>query len=986
MKNLKKLVSVIVTVAMLISSFAALGVSAAEYGDVDATNGYYKAIKVLSGLGVVKGDEEGNFNPTSDIKRSEMVTLVCRALGEEAVALSSGGASFDDVAADHWAAGYIKWAVDGDIVQGVGDNKFAPDASVKFQDAVVMVLRALGYERIAQRAENGGYPTGYLKVASQKGVTANTNNFAGATVATREVVAQVIYNALTTPLVDVSYYAPNPEDDEYVVFDGKNNTELRTLLTYTNEIYKVKATVEETAKTNADLRKDVDNQKVELEVIATYDYDYEDVLDGDKPDYTIKPYVGDTDVAEYLGYTVEAYIAENDDEEWELLAVAVDSKSTVSETVSAGFEKYDAKAGVFEYYADEDDSRTTEIDVDDPEIYYNGSKVTTEEINKLTSNKGVEHLLVKMANSITFMGPKNADYTKIFVTDYTYAQVDSVKAEEEYVKFSSGLGVLSLNAEDRDDESFIYNLYDADGNAITLADVQEDDLFNIVAPATKGDVDLNKAPYMDIYVTSNTVTGTVTEEVKKGLKYNIDGVTYEVVEGVDIEAGDAGIFYITIDGLVYDADADSAANKNYAFIVNYDYDDPFSVKTYTLRLFTSEGTLANYKVASTLRVYKTFANEYGYKTYKRSDKTQDKFFGIDEKESIDDNIKALVADVDETTANENLAKRVVTYKLNSDGEISELRFAGKSGDGFYEKDLKKAARYNDDLQTFAGEDLDANSMLFVAPLEEIADDKYNVDEEDLKLAAFSSLNEEEEEGYPSAHIFMFDNEDYLSLAILGKAIDSDLAKSHLAVVKAVTTSLDAEDTQVIKYTFVQSGEILTKVVDAEADAQDIDVDTKLDINEDGIHEMSVGDVFRYAVNAEGEIDKIDLIYAVEKDDFDAGAYPIEKLEKEEIALVSGVVVAIDGNKLTIDEDGVWDEEANTGMDDQTTLRMNETEGNTYAQVDVARLSSQSPSNAVKALSGYSYIKESYGDNVYKVVAIVNEDERFEDIVQIYTEK
>ena len=69
MKNLKKLVSVIVTVAMLISSLAALSVGAATglYGDVQESNSYYKAIKVLSGLGIVEGDDEGNFNPTSYI-------------------------------------------------------------------------------------------------------------------------------------------------------------------------------------------------------------------------------------------------------------------------------------------------------------------------------------------------------------------------------------------------------------------------------------------------------------------------------------------------------------------------------------------------------------------------------------------------------------------------------------------------------------------------------------------------------------------------------------------------------------------------------------------------------------------------------------------------------------------------------------------------------------------------------------------------------
>lgn len=949
MKNLKKLVSVIVTVAMLISSLAALSVGAAtgQYGDVQESNSYYKAIKVLSGLGIVEGDDEGNFNPTSNIKRSEMVAMVCRAMGQEDVAKASGGSSFDDVAADHWAAGYIAWGVAGDIIYGVGDNKFDPDANVKFQDAVVMVLRALGYERIAQRSENGGYPTGYLKVASQRGVLASTN-FDGATAATREVVAQVIYNALTTPLVDVSYYAPNPKDDEYVVYDGKNGTDLRTLLTYTNEIYKVKATVENTAKTEENLRKDVDNPKVELDIIGTYDYYWDEILDNQfsSKKSTIKPYVGETEVGDYLGYTVEAYIVENDNEEWELLAVVVDSKSTDSETVSANFEAYDENSGTFEYYEDLNDSKTVKIDTktgDDLSVYYNGSRINESEIDGFG---GLENLLVNVANSITFMGPKNDDYDKIFVTDYAYAQVDSVRVDEQFVKFTSG--GLSLDPDDRGNDTFIYNLYDADGNAITLEDVQEDDIFNIVAPLVGGKKDPldDNVPYMDIYVTNETVTGTVDEEVEKDYKYVIAGEEYIIDQNAALKVGDEGIFYITIDGLVFDSDAASVVNKNYSFIVAYGADETFGVNTHQLKLFTSDNSLETYTVAANLKVYEGD----DYKNYKRSDKTQDTYF---------ETIEKLVADeTTEEAAQKKLKDRMVTYKTNSSNEITELRFA-KQGANFTVAS-SDSYKYNEDTQVFGSWDLNDDSKLFVAPVTKIGTDAYNVDEDDLEIASFSSLDEDKTGGY-SAFLYSFDRDDYLGAALVSEEIDGTLKKSHLAVVKTRSTGLDADDSDIDKYTFVQSGETVTMGVDYDEMS--------------AVKAMDTGDVFRYTKNGDGEIKKTNFIYDASTRSFDAGDFTYAKYDENDIAIVYGEVTDIRSNKMTVD---AVDVDVEGGL----KLTLNETDGNTYALVDESRLTSTNKSAAVKALGSSANIKSSYGSNEYFVVALIGETTRYEDCVQI----
>lgn len=962
MKNLKKLVSVIVTVAMLVSAFAAIGVSAnGEYGDVAANNSYYKAIKVLSGLGIVKGDGEGNFNPTNDIKRSEMVTLVCRALGEESVALASGGASFDDVSANHWAAGYIAWGVSRKIVNGVGDNKFDPDASVKFQDAVVMVLRALGYDKVANRPENGGYPTGYMKVASQKGVLAGAS-FDGAKAATREVVAQVIYNALTTPTVELKSYVANPEDEEYVVYDG-DGTALggarKTLLVDNNGIYKVKADVLATAKTSAALRKDPANPKVKLNITDCYEYADSAIiakLGGYVANGTeITPFVGETEISDYIGYTVEAYVTEDKAiDDLVLLAVVVDTKSVDTVTVEEGFANY--VSGTFEYYENEDDAKTTKLDiVATPAIYYNGMSITQAEIEAMvspaTGDAAIKALLVNEANSITFMGPRNSAFDKIFVTDYQYKQVTSVKADREFIKYDGGS--LSLNKDDRNDETFVYNVFDAEGNVIGLEDIKEDDILNIVAPIGS----LATVPYMDIYVTDATVTGSVTEKLS-ATKYVIAGDVYETL--TSIKEGDEGTFYLTIDGLVFKADASSVVNKNYSFIVAHGSDTSFSVTTHQLKLFTGEG-LETFDVASTLRVYDVMGSPaaYTYATYKTTDGTQDAFFTT---------LAGYLAPIpagSEDTAGYNAAKaaveadfveRIVTYKLNNAGEIMELRFADTSAVSEFKVANNAAAKYNDDLQVFGGKDLDADSKLFIAPVTGVLVSgvtNFSVDEDDLAMGTFASIDEDDTY---NTYLFDFVGDDYLGAAIVGKEIDSSLKTSHMAIVKSTSTGLDADGTSVVKYTFVQSGEIITKAVDYDAT----------------VAAMTIGDVFRYTVNAEDEINKTEIIVDVNAagDATFNDLYAYASLDTNDMAIVYGTVTKVEDNKLTVGS---------------LTAKMNDTEGNTYAQFDKAKFVTnvKNPGSAVTVLDGYDYINESYTGHTYSVVAFVNEAGRFEDIIQFY---
>ena len=102
----------------------------------------------------------------------------CRNLEAVAEAAKGLATGFTDIPATHWASGYVGAAAKLGVVNGVGNNKFDPEAPVKYEDAITMIVRALGYEPAAK--EKGAYPFGYL-LASSRGLTSPLTKVPGTT-------------------------------------------------------------------------------------------------------------------------------------------------------------------------------------------------------------------------------------------------------------------------------------------------------------------------------------------------------------------------------------------------------------------------------------------------------------------------------------------------------------------------------------------------------------------------------------------------------------------------------------------------------------------------------------------------------------------------------------------------------------------------------------------------------------------------------------
>lgn len=100
-------------------------------------------IAKLAELGIVSGYGDGLFGPEDPVTREQFAKMLVLSAGIE-IDPEAAGLTFDDTPEiSEWARPYVDAAVRRDLVQGVGNNRFAPKANVTRAQALTMIARAL---------------------------------------------------------------------------------------------------------------------------------------------------------------------------------------------------------------------------------------------------------------------------------------------------------------------------------------------------------------------------------------------------------------------------------------------------------------------------------------------------------------------------------------------------------------------------------------------------------------------------------------------------------------------------------------------------------------------------------------------------------------------------------------------------------------------------------------------------------------------------
>ena len=204
---MKKVLSLLLAILMLVSTGAFAVMAAGEFPDVSDEHANSDAIKHYAQAGVINGYEDGTFRPDTPITRGEFVKMLMVMHGSENANTEGVITGFPDVDAAegkeaHWAHPHIKTAVDLKIINGYPDGTFRPDDNVKYEEAIKMMVCYLGKESAAKdRADAAGidiYPEGYIRVANENLMNINLSSALGEN-ASRADVAQILYNSKDIP-------------------------------------------------------------------------------------------------------------------------------------------------------------------------------------------------------------------------------------------------------------------------------------------------------------------------------------------------------------------------------------------------------------------------------------------------------------------------------------------------------------------------------------------------------------------------------------------------------------------------------------------------------------------------------------------------------------------------------------------------------------------------------------------------------------------
>ncbi len=187
----KVLISILLVVLLLSQSVFVSTASARTVTEHD--------VEILIELGLLRGDDTGNYRFEDKVTRAEFTAMTLRLMDYEKLAESmSGDSIFDDVSQDHWAKNYILLANKLNMINGVGDNLFEPERAVTQNEAVKIIVGALGYTPLAVHMGNE-FPGTFLNIAGRLKLLKGMDS---GSVFTRGDAALLLKNSLTVDIMD----------------------------------------------------------------------------------------------------------------------------------------------------------------------------------------------------------------------------------------------------------------------------------------------------------------------------------------------------------------------------------------------------------------------------------------------------------------------------------------------------------------------------------------------------------------------------------------------------------------------------------------------------------------------------------------------------------------------------------------------------------------------------------------------------------------
>ena len=166
----RRLLPLLLLTALLLTLPASA--AGAVFPDVAPEHWAYADIQRASDYGLMQGLSDGTFGPETRLDRAAFVTILCRMFSWAEEGLPQ---PYADVPADAWYAPAVANAHAQGILEG---DLFRPTAYITREEMAVLLVRALGYDTLAQDLSAQGSPfpdvtrnIGHITVARAIGMT-----------------------------------------------------------------------------------------------------------------------------------------------------------------------------------------------------------------------------------------------------------------------------------------------------------------------------------------------------------------------------------------------------------------------------------------------------------------------------------------------------------------------------------------------------------------------------------------------------------------------------------------------------------------------------------------------------------------------------------------------------------------------------------------------------------------------------------------------
>lgn len=143
--NIKRIAAGLTAVQIAFSGVNVLA-EEAMFEDIEKTSEVYGAVKLLKNLGIIEGVGDNRFAPENTVTRADFAVMIDKAISLENI----GDNKFSDVPEDSYFAKSVQKAAEAGIIKGDENGNFNPYKPINKQEAAVILTKA--YEYVGKKA------------------------------------------------------------------------------------------------------------------------------------------------------------------------------------------------------------------------------------------------------------------------------------------------------------------------------------------------------------------------------------------------------------------------------------------------------------------------------------------------------------------------------------------------------------------------------------------------------------------------------------------------------------------------------------------------------------------------------------------------------------------------------------------------------------------------------------------------------------------